>query len=221
MPLPGDCDGRGRRAGPCPRSGAIGDRGPGIATCRRPDVGDADREGPSSRHRGLDGHRGASVEQRAGSTQSADSACGNCRTGRRHARGIAEPAGRTGAADRTAAWWFRNGAIPLAPGRTGHWRNNPFDPAWRTQAVALLPTARWRTAPVLAGVSSGALPLRVPVIEPRREEPDPSSAPLPVDSNAPPPSNDRATSNAFLRNLSAYAPIYAVYGPGTNSAGRL
>jgi len=92
-------------------------------------------------------------------------------------------------------------------------------PAWRTQAVALLPTARWRTAPALAVVNSSALPLRVPVTEPRREEPDTSAAPLRVDSSAPPPSKDRATSNAFLRNLSAYAPIYAVYGPGPIAPG--
>lgn len=33
--------------------------------------------------------------------------------------------------------------------------------------------------------------------------------------------NDVAAGNAFLPNLSAYAPIYAVYGPGTNSDARL
>ncbi|KFG89539.1 Phospholipase A [Sphingobium herbicidovorans NBRC 16415] len=33
--------------------------------------------------------------------------------------------------------------------------------------------------------------------------------------------NDVAVGNAFLPNLSAYAPIYAVYGPGTNSDARL
>lgn len=38
---------------------------------------------------------------------------------------------------------------------------------------------------------------------------------------AAPPSADRAAGNAFLGNLSAYEPIYAVYGPGTNSEARL
>lgn len=33
--------------------------------------------------------------------------------------------------------------------------------------------------------------------------------------------NDVAAGNAFLSNLSAYAPIYAAYGPGTNSDARL
>lgn len=37
----------------------------------------------------------------------------------------------------------------------------------------------------------------------------------------PPPSVKPETGNAFLGNLSAYAPIYAVYGPGTNSDGRV
>ena len=86
-------------------------------------------------------------------------------------------------------------------------------PAWQSQAVALLPAGRWRQAPVLAQADSGATPLPSPVGEPGREEPDPASVP--------PPPTDRATGNAFLRNLSAYAPIYAVYGPGTNSAVRL
>ena len=36
-----------------------------------------------------------------------------------------------------------------------------------------------------------------------------------------PPPSDRTVGNAFLENLSAYEPIYAVYGPGTNSEARL
>lgn len=39
---------------------------------------------------------------------------------------------------------------------------------------------------------------------------------------APAPSpGDRSQGNPFLPNLSAYEPIYAVYGPGTNTAGRI
>lgn len=44
------------------------------------------------------------------------------------------------------------------------------------------------------------------------------------DASVPQPhlaTNDVAPGNAFLPNLSAYAPIYAVYGPGTNSDARL
>ncbi|WDA35219.1 phospholipase A [Sphingobium sp. YC-XJ3] len=48
-------------------------------------------------------------------------------------------------------------------------------------------------------------------------------SPLPADgmSEATPPPSDRAAGNAFLANLSAYEPIYAVYGPGTNSEARI
>lgn len=38
---------------------------------------------------------------------------------------------------------------------------------------------------------------------------------------AAPPLSDRSAGNAFLANLSAYEPIYAVYGPGTNSEARI
>lgn len=38
---------------------------------------------------------------------------------------------------------------------------------------------------------------------------------------AAPPPTDRSVGNAFLDNLSAYEPIYAVYGPGTNSEARI
>lgn len=36
-----------------------------------------------------------------------------------------------------------------------------------------------------------------------------------------PPLSDRSAGNAFLANLSAYEPIYAVYGPGTNTEARI
>ncbi|MFS0735799.1 phospholipase A [Sphingomonas sp. 1P06PA] len=56
----------------------------------------------------------------------------------------------------------------------------------------------------------------------------PLPAPLPADDAQmaaaavpPPPSADGDRGNAFLGNLSAYEPIYAVYGPGTNSDARL
>ena len=52
-----------------------------------------------------------------------------------------------------------------------------------------------------------------------------ASAPeAPIDSRQPevaPPPSDRAAGNAFLANLSAYEPIYAVYGPGTSSEARI
>jgi phospholipase A1 len=42
-----------------------------------------------------------------------------------------------------------------------------------------------------------------------------------VAAPATPPPTDRAIGNAFLENLSAYEPIYAAYGPGTNSQARI
>lgn len=44
----------------------------------------------------------------------------------------------------------------------------------------------------------------------------PSDAPL-----ASPPPSDRAAGNAFSDNLDVYEPIYAVYGPGTNTEARI
>jgi outer membrane phospholipase A len=87
----------------------------------------------------------------------------------------------------------------------------PFDgsalsiPAWSAQQVALAPrpplpaTARMaqaEPAPAQAA-ETGTVPLA-----------------------APPPTDD-SVGNAFLVNLSAYEPIYAVYGPGTNSEARI
>lgn len=44
---------------------------------------------------------------------------------------------------------------------------------------------------------------------------------LPAPTEAAPPPSDRSAGNAFLTNLSAYEPIYAVYGPGTNTEARI
>lgn len=46
-----------------------------------------------------------------------------------------------------------------------------------------------------------------------------SVAPTPIPPTPPP--TDRRIGNAFLSNLSAYEPIYAVYGPGTNTDARI
>lgn len=45
--------------------------------------------------------------------------------------------------------------------------------------------------------------------------------PVPASPVEAPPSAKPDQGNAFLGNLSSYAPIYAAYGPGTNSDGRL
>lgn len=48
----------------------------------------------------------------------------------------------------------------------------------------------------------------------------PDAGPPDTKAVAPAPS-DRSAGNAFLANLSAYEPIYAVYGPGTNTEARI
>ncbi|WP_233252673.1 phospholipase A [Novosphingobium sp. GV027] len=60
-----------------------------------------------------------------------------------------------------------------------------------------------------------ALAIAPAVASPHHAETTLSSKP-----EAPPPS-DRAVGNAFLGDLSVYEPIYAVYGPGTNTAARI
>ncbi|PZQ56499.1 MAG: phospholipase [Novosphingobium pentaromativorans] len=45
--------------------------------------------------------------------------------------------------------------------------------------------------------------------------------PAPPQVPATPPPSDRTVGNAFLENMSAYEPIYAVYGPGTDAEARI
>lgn len=91
-------------------------------------------------------------------------------------------------------------------------------PAWSTPTIALsappiplAPPAARAPAPTLAqAASSGSSPALSPA----------ASGPRTPDLPAPPPGDPRH-GNAFLGNLSAYEPIYAVYGPGTNSDARI
>jgi outer membrane phospholipase A len=71
--------------------------------------------------------------------------------------------------------------------------------------------------PVMAQAQTGAVPARTdptPPVEPATVALPPTEV-----ASATPPSVSRG--NFFLGNLSAYQPIYAVYGPGTNSDARL
>src|SRR3546814_21130295 len=59
----------------------------------------------------------------------------------------------------------------------------------------------------------------LPAIMSRQQSADEPGPPVPAMSPpaaAPAPSAKPDSGNAFLGNLSSYAPIYAVYGPGTN-----
>lgn len=71
-------------------------------------------------------------------------------------------------------------------------------PAWKTQQVATV------SVPAQAGILATA--------QPDGEPPETASASLP-----PPPPSDRKTGNAFIDNLLVYQPIFAAYGPGTNT----
>ncbi|WIA54841.1 phospholipase A [Sphingobium sp. WTD-1] len=75
-------------------------------------------------------------------------------------------------------------------------------PAWSAQQIAIA----LRPAPV----TQSALP-----------ELAPAQAAASAAPEAARPPSDRSAGNPFLANLSAYEPIYAVYGPGTNSEARI
>jgi outer membrane phospholipase A len=77
-------------------------------------------------------------------------------------------------------------------------------PAWRAQSMMLAAAS----TPAPSGPSAS------PTSSGRDAD---VAATLP----ATPPPSDRTVGNAFLENLSANEPIYAVYGPGTNSEARI
>ena len=75
-------------------------------------------------------------------------------------------------------------------------------PAWSSQTVSVI-----RPAPIRLASAQVA------------EEADMAAA---IAENQPaPPPTDRTAGNLFLDNLSIYEPIYAVYGPGTNTQARI
>src|SRR3546814_19040239 len=69
-------------------------------------------------------------------------------------------------------------------------------PAWSTQEVVLAPIVKTAT----------------------HEAENRSNPNAPI---LPPPPTDRKAGNAFVDNLDLYEPIYAVYGPGTDSEARI
>lgn len=95
-------------------------------------------------------------------------------------------------------------------------------PAWHTPQVAMgSPAIVPEAGPEMAqqtGVErvAGATPLPLQPSSQPSVQPSVQSSSLP----APPPA-DRKFGNAFADNLAVYAPIYAVYGPGTDSEARI
>src|SRR3546814_19801739 len=77
---------------------------------------------------------------------------------------------------------------------------------------------------LVTGVQTCALPICVSAPPPALVDGGAGPTTPPRDTSVPQThlaTNDVAAGNAFLPNLSAYAPIFAAYGPGTNSDARL
>ena len=117
-------------------------------------------------------------------------------------------------------------------GRTVVLHRDPNGPAARTIAPGSFASARYRLA--ADGFETGAL-LSVPawggqsvtlVAAPALTAPDSAPQVAAATTAAPPvpatpPPSDRTVGNAFLANLTANEPIYAVYGPGTDDEARI
>ncbi|MXP25078.1 phospholipase [Altererythrobacter indicus] len=87
-------------------------------------------------------------------------------------------------------------------------------PAWSTQKIALTELAQTALADASTQQSTQDIS---PAIAP---DSDVSLAAADATLPAPPPI-DREANNVFINNLTAYEPIYAVYGPGTNTEARI
>lgn len=103
--------------------------------------------------------------------------------------------------------------ITIAPGGFARARYRLAGHAQALPAGALLSIPAWHSARIAVGNAA-------PTVRTRRQD-APASPSDAVRSPAAPPPADRSAGNAFLANLSAYQPIYAVYGPGTNSEARI
>ncbi|BBD03310.1 MULTISPECIES: phospholipase A [Sphingobium] len=137
-------------------------------------------------------------------------------------------------ADNVEAQLDRPGA--LGTGRTVMLRRDPATPATLSIAPGSFATARYRLEPdafqdgarlSIPGWNGQAVTLAAAPAPTRAAHAtaniDRTVAEAPVGSAVPatPSPSDRTVGNAFLENLSAYQPIYAVYGPGTNSEARI
>ncbi|WP_395396836.1 phospholipase A [Novosphingobium sp. BL-8A] len=80
---------------------------------------------------------------------------------------------------------------------------------------ATLSIPQWKTAEIALHVPSDSKPADIKLAE----APPPAHSEPSAPSSGPPA--DRSVGNAFIGNLAPYEPIYAVYGPGTNTEARL
>lgn len=118
-------------------------------------------------------------------------------------------------------------------GRTVTLRRDTATPAALPVAPGSFASARYRlAAPDIAdgallsvpgwGGQSVTLAVAAPSASPNAAETRIAAAdPAPSQAPATPPPSDRTVGNAFIENMSAYEPIYAVYGPGTNDEARI
>lgn len=121
-----------------------------------------------------------------------------------------------------AVWLQRRADVPatliVPPGGFGRAAYRLPDTPEAQLDGALLSIPAWHTRPTMVAMR--------PAAQAEQLADASSPAPLPATdepriTEAAPPPADRSVGNAFLDNLSAYEPIYAVYGPGTNSEARI
>lgn len=107
-------------------------------------------------------------------------------------------------------------ALSIAPGSftTARYRLEPD--AFQDGAMLSIPGWGGQAVKLVAATSSVRIP--PPATEADTQV---AAAPAGTQTLATPSPSDRTVGNAFLENLSAYQPIYAVYGPGTNSEARI
>eukprot|EP00456_Euglypha_rotunda_P051894 TRINITY_DN4187_c0_g1_i2.p1 TRINITY_DN4187_c0_g1~~TRINITY_DN4187_c0_g1_i2.p1 ORF type:complete len:410 (-),score=71.08 TRINITY_DN4187_c0_g1_i2:313-1542(-) len=124
----------------------------------------------------------------------------------------------------------------LGAGRTVMLHRDPATPATFSIAPGTFATARYKLGSVafqdgallsIPSWSGQVVKLAIPSASvhaaPAASDSDTqvAAAPASTPTSATPSPSDRTVGNAFLENLSAYQPIYAVYGPGTNSEARI
>ena len=80
-------------------------------------------------------------------------------------------------------------------------------PAWSNQHLAI--------------VNAAASPSRHIKAQDNTDDQVPARAVAVTETLPPPPPTDHGIGNAFIGNISPYEPIYAVYGPGTNTDARI
>ena len=131
--------------------------------------------------------------------------------------------------EKRSVWLKRDKATPanmvLAPGSFGAARYGIAGeadiagklisvPAWSTQQIAL-------TAIDQAPLADASTPQSTQIIDANNDTQDDATLTAADASLPAPPPIDREANNVFINNLSAYEPIYAVYGPGTNTEARI